>query len=295
MRKGAALAVLNAVDAKSLVLFVLCSWSACCFLPTARTRACARDERNWGCWRVSAGAGPHSSDSVLGELALVGLATGVVGAALAEILALVAAPGSAVVARVAGRPDRAWRSPASPALRPHMRRPAAVPSMPCTRFRAAGPPSPGSARVAGSHVRISCADPARLVSGALGLFIGVAAFAVLLAVQLAFQGQVVGTALGNLVSVQVRSVDLIAAVLALLLGAFSVADVLAVNLRDRAGEQAVLAATGWRPATLFRLAFTEGMVVGSSVRLPAEPLASGSPRSSQDRRSQWFPPPSWPR
>ena len=61
---------------------------------------------------------------------------------------------------------------------------------------------------------------------------------------------------------QVRSVDLIAAVLALLLGAFSVADVLAVNLRDRAGEQAVLAATGWRPATLFRLAFTEGMVVG---------------------------------
>jgi ABC-type antimicrobial peptide transport system permease subunit len=35
-----------------------------------------------------------------------------------------------------------------------------------------------------------------------------------------------------------------------------------VNLRDRAGEQAVLAATGWRPQTLFRLAFTEGMAVG---------------------------------
>jgi ABC-type antimicrobial peptide transport system permease subunit len=68
--------------------------------------------------------------------------------------------------------------------------------------------------------------------------------------------------LGDVVSVQVRGVDLVAAVLALLLGAFSVADVLAVNLRDRAGEQAVLAATGWQPATLFRLAFTEGMVVG---------------------------------
>lgn len=104
--------------------------------------------------------------------------------------------------------------------------------------------------------------PARLVSGALGLFIGVAAFAALLAVQLAFQGQVAGSVLGDLVSVQVRGVDLVAAVLALLLGALSVADVLAVNLRDRAGEQAVLAATGWRPATLFRLAFTEGMVVG---------------------------------
>ena len=123
------------------------------------------------------------------------------------------------------------------------------------------------------HVAVQCighryrecespASPARFVSGALGLFIGVAAFAMLLAMQLAFQGQVVGTALGDLVSVQVRGVDLVAAVLALLLGAFSVADVLAVNLRDRAGEQAVLAATGWRPATLFRLAFTEGMVVG---------------------------------
>ena len=103
-----------------------------------------------------------------------------------------------------------------------------------------------------------------MVSGALGLIVGVAAFAVLLAVQLAFQGQVVGTALGNVVSVQVRGVDLVAAVLALVLGALaaSVADVLAVNLRDRAGEQAVLAATGWSPATMFRLAFTEGMAVG---------------------------------
>ena len=100
----------------------------------------------------------------------------------------------------------------------------------------------------------------------------------------AFQGQVVGTALGNLVSVQVRSVDLIAAVLALLLGAFSVADVLAVNLRDRAGEQAVLAATGWRPVTLFRLAFTEGMVVGIVGALREEQWVSGLPRSLPDRR-----------
>jgi len=85
-----------------------------------------------------------------------------------------------------------------------------------------------------------------LVSGALGLFIGVAAFAVLLA-SVGVSRPSGGTALGDVVTVQVRGVDLIAAVLALLLGALSVADVLAVNLRDRAGEQAVLAATGWRP------------------------------------------------
>ena len=49
VRKGAALVVLNAVDAKSLVLFVLILWFACSSSATVRTQASARDEPNWGC------------------------------------------------------------------------------------------------------------------------------------------------------------------------------------------------------------------------------------------------------
>jgi ABC-type lipoprotein release transport system permease subunit len=261
VRKGAALVVLNAVDAKSLVLFVLVLVVCVLFLANGAYASVRSRRTELGVLACLGWGRTALFRLVLGELALVGLVTGVIGAALAEILALALRlqlqwwHALLVVPIALGLACIAGLAPAYAATR----------GRPLDAVYAV--PGGGGRHRAVRHVSgIARANilrrPARLVSGALGLFIGVAAFAVLLAVQLAFQGQVVGTALGNLVSVQVRSVDLIAAVLALLLGAFSVADVLAVNLRDRAGEQAVLAATGWRPVTLFRLAFTEGMVVG---------------------------------
>ncbi len=261
VRKGAALVVLNAVDAKSLVLFVLVLVVCVLFLANGAYASVRSRRTELGVLTCLGWGRAALFRLVLGELALVGLSAGGVGAGLAEILALalhlelpwwhalLVIPIAFALACVAGL------APAYVATRG---RPldaiyAIVGSV--HRHRPVR-------RVSGIAMANLLRRPARLVSGALGLFIGVAAFAVLLAVQLGFQGEVVGTALGDVVSVQVRGVDLIAAVLALLLGAFSVGDVLAVNLRDRVGEQAVLAATGWRPATLFRLAFTEGMVVG---------------------------------
>jgi putative ABC transport system permease protein len=261
VRKGAALVVLNAVDAKSLVLFVLVLVVCVLFLANGAYASVRSRRTELGVLACLGWGRAALFRLVLGELALIGLATGVVGAALAEVLALVLRldlpwwHALLVVPIALGLACVAGLAPAYAATRG---RPLdAVYSV----------PGGGGRHRAVRHVSgIARANllrrPGRLVTGALGLFIGVAAFAVLLAVQLAFQGQVVGTALGDVVSLQVRSVDIVAAVLALLLGAFSVADVLAVNLRDRAGEQAVLAATGWPPATLFRLAFTEGMVVG---------------------------------
>jgi hypothetical protein len=262
VRKGAALVVLNAVDAKSVVLFVLVLVVCVLFLANGAYASVRSRRTELGVLACLGWGRAALFRLVLGELALVGFATGVVGAALAEILALALGlqlpwwHALLVVPIALGLACVAGLAPAYAATRG---RPLdAVYSVAGGR----GHHRPVR-RVSGIARANLLRRPARLVSGALGLFIGVAAFAVLLAVQLAFQGQVVGTALGDVVSVQVRSVDLIAAVLALLLGAFSVADVLAVNLRDRAGEQAVLAATGWRPATLFRLAFTEGMAVGT--------------------------------
>ncbi len=259
--KGAALAILKAVDAKSVILFVLVLVVCVLFLANGAYASVRSRRTELGVLACLGWGRAALFRLVLGELALVGLATGVVGTVFAEILALALrldlpwwhallvvpiAFGLACVAGLApayaatrGRPlDAVYSVPGGDGRHRQVR------------------------HVSGIARANLLRRPARVVSGALGLFIGVAAFAVLLAVQLAFQGQVVGTELGNIVSVQVRGVDLIAAVMALLLGALSVADVLAVNLRDRTGEQAVLAATGWRPATLFRLAFTEGMVVG---------------------------------
>jgi hypothetical protein len=235
VRKGAALVVLNAVDTKSLVLFVLVLVVCVLFLANGAYASVRSRRTELGVLACLGWGRAALFRLVLGELALIGLATGAIGAALAEILALALRldlpwwHALLVVPIALGLACIAGLAPAYAATR--------------------GRPLDAIYSIAGGGVRhrpvhhvsgIARANllrrPARLVSGALGLFIGVAAFAVLLAVQLAFQGEVVGTALGNLVSVQVRSVDLIAAVLALLLGALSVADVLAVNLRDRAGE-----------------------------------------------------------
>jgi ABC-type antimicrobial peptide transport system permease subunit len=92
--------------------------------------------------------------------------------------------------------------------------------------------------------------------------VGIAALTVLLGIDLAFSQQVTGSLLGSFVSGEVRGVDYLSASLAVALGAASVADVLYLNLRERAAELAALSATGWRRRHLTRLALYEGAGIG---------------------------------
>jgi ABC-type antimicrobial peptide transport system permease subunit len=126
--------------------------------------------------------------------------------------------------------------------------------------------------------------PGRTLLAAAGLFIGVASLALLLSITLAFQGALVGTALGAVISVQVRGVDYLGVGLALFLGAFSVADVLFLNLRERAPELVTLRAAGWRDVHLIRLVAGEGLgigllgsIVGGTVGLALSAIVGGSP------------------
>jgi putative ABC transport system permease protein len=104
--------------------------------------------------------------------------------------------------------------------------------------------------------------PARAVLAGIALGVGVAALTVLLGIQIAFSQQVVGSLLGNFVSGEVRGVDYLSAALAIGLGVASVADVLYLNLRERAPELAALAATGWQRRHLNRMALYEGAGIG---------------------------------
>jgi putative ABC transport system permease protein len=261
VRKGAALVVLNAIDTKSLALFILVLVVCAAFLANGAW-ASVRSRRAELGILACVGWGPAALFGlVLGELAAIGLAAGVAGAGLAAILAAglrldlplwraaLVIPIAVGLACLAG---------AAPALAATRGRPLDV--------IAPVPSSPGRRRPARRPVALAWLNlsrrPARVAAGAVGLFFGVAAFAVLLSIQLAYRGQVVDTALGQATIIQVRAVDLIAAALALVLGALSVADVLAVNLRERAAEQAVLAAVGWRPVTLAAVAAAEGLGVG---------------------------------
>jgi len=104
--------------------------------------------------------------------------------------------------------------------------------------------------------------PVRTLVGAAGLAVGVAALTVLLAIERAFQGTLVDTLLGNAISIQVRGADLVAVILTIVLAGLSVADVLFLNLRDRAAEIATLRTVGWGETHLATVIALEGVGLG---------------------------------
>jgi len=104
--------------------------------------------------------------------------------------------------------------------------------------------------------------PVRTALGAAGLALGVAALSVLFAIEQAFHGTLVGTVLGNAVAVQVHGADFVAVGLTMALAALSVADVLYLNLRERAAEIATLKTIGWARRHVASVVLLEGVVVG---------------------------------
>jgi len=104
--------------------------------------------------------------------------------------------------------------------------------------------------------------PARTLLGAAGLFIGVAALTVLAGIERGFPGTLVGTVLGNAISVQVRGADFVAVALTIVLAGLSVADVLYLNLRERSAELATLRAVGWSDRQIATVIVLEGLGLG---------------------------------
>ncbi|GIJ58300.1 ABC transporter permease [Virgisporangium aurantiacum] len=262
---GVASRIVRATDRKSLILFVLVLVVCALFLGNA-VSAAVRDRRTelavlsclgWPARRIAA--------SILGEVAVIGTVAGLAAVGLAAPLAalmdirvtigqaVLAVPIALALALVAGV------VPAVGAARTH----------PATALHSVRGPVRGTARrrrhartVFGLSLVNLTRVPGRTVLGAGALAIGVAALTVLAAVTFAFQGTVVGTLLGDAVSVTVRGVDQLAAVATVLLGVVAVADVMYLNVRDRAAELATLRASGWTEAALVRLIAYEGGLLG---------------------------------
>jgi hypothetical protein len=260
-KKGVAAQIVQAVDRKSAVLFGLILVVCALFLTNAVGAAVADRRRDlailactgWSRWRLAL--------LVLGEVAIVGIVAGGLAAALARPVAAMAGiglpPGRAwlaipvsillcivaalVPARRAGRthPLRAMH-----AVTTHVRR------VRHTRFVLA---------VALRNLR---RVPGRTALAVLALAVGCAGLSLVLAITLAFHGTVTGTVLGDAVSLRSRGVDLLAIGAILLLSVGAVADVLYLNIRDRAGEFAALRAVGWSDAALTRLVVYEGLGIG---------------------------------
>jgi ABC-type antimicrobial peptide transport system permease subunit len=105
--------------------------------------------------------------------------------------------------------------------------------------------------------------PGRSLIGVLSLAVGVAALTLLTAVTASYRGVVVGSLLGDAVAVQVRGVDYVAVAATVALGVLAVADVVFLNIRERAAELATIRSFGWRESSLARLVVTEGAVIGT--------------------------------
>ena len=261
VKKGVAVAILTAVDKKSVVLFTLILVVCVLFVANSATAAVRGRRRELGVLACLGWTRSRLFGTVLGELAVIGLAAGVLGAAAAlplagalglhasPLRALLAIPIAVAVALIAG---------AVPAWLAARAEPVASVRPPVLAVRRGHNPGGITALALVNVTR----TPGRTIVGALSLAVGVAALTLLTAVTVTFRGIVVGSLLGNAVAVQVRGVDYVAVSATVALGVLAVADVLFLNIRERATELATIRSFGWRESALAQLVVTEGTVIG---------------------------------
>jgi ABC-type antimicrobial peptide transport system permease subunit len=254
-------AFLAAVDKESVLLFTLILVVCALFVANSATAAVRSPRRELGVLACLGWTRPRIYAAVLGELALLGLGAGVAGGALSLPVAaalhlhvslgraILAVPAAVALAVAAGGVPAWLASRAEPiaAIRP--------PVLPARRARRLS-------GVMGLAVVNVLRTPGRSLVGAFSLAAGVAALTMLTAVTLAFRGTIVGSLLGNAVAVQVRGVDYVAVAATIALGVMAVADVLFLNIRERAAELATIRALGWPESALGRLVVTEGAAIG---------------------------------
>jgi putative ABC transport system permease protein len=261
VKKGVAVAILTAVDKKSVVLFTLILVVCVLFVANAATAAVRARRRELGVLACLGWTRPRLFATVLGELAAIGLLAGLLGAAaalpLSAALGLRASPGRALlavpvavaVAVVAGTAPAWLAARADPvaSVRPAL-----------LAARRGHQPAGITALAVVNVTR----TPGRTIAGALALAVGVAGLTLLTAVTVAFRGVLVGSLLGDAIAVQVRGVDYVAVAATVTLGMLAVADAVFLNIRERAAELATIRSFGWPESALARLVVTEGTMIG---------------------------------
>ena len=261
VKKGVAVAILTAVNEKSVVLFVLILVVCALFVANSATAAVRGRRQELGVLACLGWTRPRLFAVALGELALIGLTAGILGGLaslpISALLGLHASPAraalavpAAVILAVAAGTAPAWlaaRADPVASVRP--------PVLAVQRRRHPA----GLASLAAVNV---LRTPGRSVVGALSLAVGVAALTLVAGVTTAFRGVVVGSLLGDAVAVQVRAVNYVAVAATVALGVLAVADVVALNIRERSAEFATLRALGWPESALSRLVIGEALLIG---------------------------------
>ena len=231
VKKGAAVVILQALDRKSLALFLLVLVVTSLFLVNGALASVRARRTEIGTLLALGWTRRKVYEAVLGELVVVGLVAAVLGLVIALGLVfafdlnlsvaqtLLVVPIAIVLAVLAGVIPALLASRGHPldAVRPAVAEP--------------DRPRPVSGIVSMSLVNTRRV-PVRTVLAAAGLFVGVGALTVLLSIGLAFEGTLVGTALGRVITLQIRPADYVAVAMVIVLGAASSADVMFLNIRS---------------------------------------------------------------
>lgn len=274
VEKGVAIKFLKAVDEKSLTLFVLILVTCGFFLANGAFAAARSRRREIGTLSCLGWSKAKIFTAVLGELAVTGIVAGILGALVAVITVqalsltmslariLLVVPVALLLAVTAG---------IIPAYRAARTRPIEVVTHSTTEARR-GRSARHTYTMAMAGLR---RRPSRTLLGVLGLAVGVASLALLLAVNDAFHGVLVGNLMGEFISIEIKGVDYLSVGLVIFLGGVSIADVLYLNLKERAPELVTLKTVGWRGSHLVRLIAAEGLWMGALGSLLGAGLALG--------------------
>ncbi|UUZ60209.1 ATP-binding cassette domain-containing protein [Nocardioides sp. B-3] len=262
VEKGVAERIVNAVDKKSLGLFVLILLTTGLSVgisANASVRARQRELAVLACpgWRPST-----LYRSVLLRLLTIGAIAGMVGAAaswplgflfdtpVSRTRAALAIPAAGALMLLVG----IW-----PAL-------TAARSTPATTIRNVARP-PRRARPLKGPASLGIAyllrRPSRPLTASLAPAVGVASVVVLVGISIGFSGTVVGNLLGNAVALQVRSADLTAGFILCTIGIIAVLDVLILDVKEQASGYASLQASGWRDDAVVRLVMAQAVIISS--------------------------------
>jgi putative ABC transport system permease protein len=261
VQKGVSESILSALDKQSVVLFVLILVVCAAFVYNHAAAGVHGRRVQFGVLASLGWSDRELFGMIVGEQVVIGIAAGIIGAAIAVPVSsaagfhssaahgLLAIPSAVILAVVA-------------ALVPAVR---AARMAPTAALR---PPVLHAGR--GWHVRsvsqlalINIARaPGRSVLAAASLALGVGALTVLLAITIVFHNTLTGTLLGSAISLQVRGSDYAAVGVIVILATTGIADVLYLNLRERAAETATLQAVGWPDRTLARLVVSEALWLG---------------------------------
>ncbi|MGL5406184.1 MAG: FtsX-like permease family protein [Propionibacteriaceae bacterium] len=261
-KKGVSVVVTQAVDRKSLLLFGLIFLSSALTVAMgahASVRARRQELGVLACigWRPEL-----LRNSILLEMAIIGVSAATVGAIIAWPLAalvgarivwwqsMLAIPAAVLMTVLAG-------SFASRKARK---------ITPITAVRSAiAVRNSGVIRLRGAislGMMIAAKKPIRTGVGAIALGIGIGSLTLLISLNQIFHGRVVGTVLGDAVSVQVRGADTVAGIFLLTLGLISLAMILFLTMTEDARVFASLNAAGWTDRRLGGVVVTQSVCIG---------------------------------